>query len=102
MAEEVHVNDRSTIRVTFKDAGAIVNISSADPKQIVFQKPGGGSILTKDGSFVTDGSNGELQYTMASGEIDIKGVWRVQGYVNIGGKPFRSDIKTFTVYSNIE
>lgn len=100
MAQEIHVQDIGTVfRATFVEDSAI-NISSASTKQFIFKKPSG-TLLTVNGSFYTDGTDGILQYTTVSGDLNESGIWKLQGYVVIGSNQHHSDIYTFTVHANL-
>lgn len=101
-ANEIHVNDIGTIfRVTFKNsAGTVVPIPDATVKQIRFKKPDK-TVLPKDGDFTIDGSDGQLQYTSLSGDLDQAGHWLLQGYVKLPTGEWSSDIVEFEVYPNL-
>lgn len=101
MSEEIHVDDIGTIfRLTFLQSGSVVDLSTATTKQIWFKKPSG-EILTKTASFYTDGTDGILQYTVVSGDLDEKGTYEIQGFVVITAGTFHSDVQTFQVNRNI-
>lgn len=105
-ADEVHVGDKDTkflATIYDKDADGvsqIVNISTANPKQIIFKKPDG-SILIKDGTFETDGTDGKLYYKLIEGDITAVGMWEWQGEVTIGAAFNHSDTKSFEVFKNL-
>jgi len=100
-ATEVHLGDVGTqFQVTFKDGSTVVDISEATTKQLIFKKPSG-NVLTKSGTFLTDGSDGILTYTTVSGDVNEIGRWQLQGYLVIAGKIFSSDIVKFRVYRNL-
>lgn len=101
MQGEVHLDDIGTVfRALIVDGSTAKDISTATTKQLIFKKPSG-SKLTKDGSFYTDGTDGILQYTTVSGDLDEVGLWKVQGYVIIGTNEHKSDIYSFRVYYNL-
>lgn len=103
-AEEVHIGDVGTLfRGTFKDAGTVVDISSATAaasRQFYFQKPSG-EVLTKTGTFTNDGTDGQLQYISIAGDIDEAGTWQWQGYIALGSGHWYSDVKKFDVHDNL-
>ena len=100
-ANEIHVGDVNTqLTVTVKDGTSTVNISSATAKYLVLKKPDG-TTLQKNTSFVTDGTDGQMQYTTVSGDITSCGTWKMQGNVELGGGKFRTDIISFKVLRNI-
>ena len=100
-ANEIHKGDIGTqFTVTVQDGTTAVDISSASSKQLIFKKPGG-TILTKTTSFVSDGTDGKMQYTTVDGDLSDDGVWKMQGKVIIGGNTFSTDITSFKVYRNL-
>ena len=100
-ANEIHKGDIGTqFTVTVQDGTTVVDISTASTKQLIFKKPGG-TILTKSTSFVTDGTDGKMQYVSVDGDLSDDGVWKMQGKVIIGGNTFSTDITSFKVYKNL-
>ncbi len=100
-ANEIHKGDIGTqFTVTVQDGTTVVDISTASTKQLIFKKPGG-TILTKSTSFVTDGTDGKMQYVSVDGDLSDDGVWKMQGKVVIGGNTFSTDITSFKVYRNL-
>lgn len=101
MADEIHVGNIGTMfKCTILSSNLPVNISSATTKLIIFLKPDG-TRVEKAGTFFTDGTDGILTYTTVSGDLSVAGVWRIQGYVEIGSSVFYSNVQSFTVYGNI-
>lgn len=100
-AEEIHLNDIGTVfKILIKDGDDVQDISTATTKDIIFLKPDG-TINTETGSFFTDGTDGYITYTAASGDLDVAGIWKIQAHVVMGGLNFKTDISPFRVYSNI-
>ena len=100
-ANEIHKGDIGTqFTVTVQDGTTVVDISTASTKQLIFKKPGG-TILTKSTSFVTEGTDGKMQYVSVDGDLSDDGVWKMQGKVIIGGNTFSTDITSFKVYRNL-
>ena len=100
-ANEIHKGDIVTqFTVTVQDGTTVVDISTASTKQLIFKKPGG-TILTKSTSFVTDGTDGKMQYVSLDVDLSDDGVWKMQGKVIIGGNTFSTDITSFKVYRNL-
>jgi hypothetical protein len=96
-----HVGDVGTIfEGTFYDGGVIVDISAATTKEILFRKPDG-TVVTKTGTFSTDGTDGKLRYTTIAGDLDQAGDWRVQGYIVTPTGSWKSSVETFTVLANL-
>ena len=101
-ANEIHVGDVGTkLTVVITDAGTPVDISTASTKNILLLKPDGKTLLTKAGTFTTDGTNGSMYYIVVTGDLDTPGEWQIQALVIIGATTFHSDVQTFTVYPNI-
>ena len=100
-ANEIHINDVGTkFLVTVTDGSSAVDISSASTKQLIFKKPSGAK-LTKATSFVTDGTDGKMQYNVAADDLDEAGSYKLQGKVIISDGTFYTDIHTFKVYRNL-
>ena len=102
ISKEIRVGDKVPVELTvYKDDGSVLNISSATVKEIIFRKPDG-TKLTETGSFVTDGSDGKLMYTLLEAENNMAGIWKVQAHVDlpvIGSKS--STIPPFEVHPNL-
>jgi len=68
-----------TIKVTIKDdEGAVYPFDSATTTiTFYFEKPSGAK-FNRTGSAFTDGSDGIVQYSVSSTEIDVPGLWSLQ------------------------
>ena len=100
-ANEIHVNDVGTkVLVTVTDGSSAVNISSATTKELIIKKPSG-TKLTKATSFTSDGTDGKMQYSIASDDLDEAGSYKLQGKVVISDGTFYTDIHTFKVHRNL-
>lgn len=55
-----------------------IDISDANTKEIIFKSPDD-TVKTKTAEFKNDGTDGELTYTTSEGDIDVEGLWFVQG-----------------------
>lgn len=102
MPSEIHVSDVGTaFTITVKDEDdAVVDISSASTLQIIFKKPDG-STLVKTATLSGDGTDGKMEYTTVSGDLDDDGTWEIQGFVDLGSTSFYTNISTFKVYRNL-
>ena len=104
--EELHVGDIGTIvRATVNDtdsagAASVFNVSGALTKQLVFRKPDGIK-LTKDAEFTTNGTDGKIQYTTLSGDLDTAGSWNLQAYIVTPSGTWYSSVGSFKVYENL-
>lgn len=102
MIEEIHKNDIGTkFLVTVMDGAAVVDISSASEKKIIFRKPNK-NILTTDGIFETDGTDGKIYYITVSDNLNIVGDWNIQAKITLPSGIWSSSVARFTVYSNLE
>ena len=102
MTTNIHNGDIGTIfRLTIVDSsGTAIDVSSASVKKIYFQDPSGNKSV-EDASFYTDGSDGIIQYTAVSGDIDETGNWQIQGYVETTDGKFFSEKESFAVLSTL-
>ena len=101
MASQIHVDDVGTTLIgTFSDCGSAIDISSASSIQMIIRKPDQ-TRLTKTATFVTDGTDGQVQYVSIAGDFDQAGNYKIQGLVVDGGATYYSSISTFKVYCNI-
>ncbi len=81
-------------------AGDPLDISTATIKKIRLRKPTG--VMTEvTGVFVTDGSDGKLQYTTIANDLIGFGRWEAQAYVTTPTFTTGSDITTFDVDRNV-
>ena len=101
MASEIHYGDIGVnFNITVMNGTAVLDVSNANSINIIFQKPDG-SDLTKTATLVTNGTDGNIRYTSASGDLDQIGTWQIQARVNFGASVFSTDIQKFKVYRNI-
>lgn len=102
MADEIHAgNIGTTFKCTILSNSSPVNISGATVKNIIFTKPDGTKV-TKDASLYTDGLDGIMVYTTVADDLNVVGLWRIQGYVELSvSEKYYSNIQTFTVHGNL-
>lgn len=102
MAAEIHVGDIGTAfkATILNEADEVVDVSTVTTKQLIFRKPDG-TLLTKTATFDTDGTDGVIKYTSASGDLDVKGQWKMQGYVVFPGGSWKTSIHDFEVVCNL-
>jgi len=86
---------------TILENGIAVNIASAGVKQFIFRKPVSDTDLTVSGSFYTNGTDGILQYTTVSGDLNEVGLWTVQANLSLGGFYGKTDTTSFIVVNNL-
>lgn len=99
---EIHVGD---VGVSFEytitqDDGVVLDLSDASLIQLIFYRPNIEPLIVTP-FLVTDGTDGRIQYLSEAGDINVRGLWQVQVYVEIGSGAFYSKIEDFTVYRNI-
>jgi hypothetical protein len=75
-------------------------LGSATTIQIILEKPSEASV-TKTATLVTDGSDGQMHYITAEGDLDEVGTWNYHGYVVIGAGKWKTTVKTFEVLENL-
>ena len=99
--EEIHKDDFGTIfRATIRDGSVIVDISTTNNKEFTFQKPDCSS-LAVSGVFLTDGTDGIMQYTTVEGDLDQAGNWQIQGKVIFASSSWNTNVHKFKVHENI-
>lgn len=100
---EVHVGDSLTITLTLvKCDGSVQSLAGATVQQIVVKGPT--TRLVKTSTFVTDGTDGQIQALIDATEIDEVGTWKVQGLITLPASPdlvLSSEIKEFDVVDNL-
>ena len=101
MSIEIHQNDITQFIATIRNDTGVVNVSAASIMQLVFQRPQVYTNLTVNASLYTDGTDGKITYTTASGDLSYVGLWKVQGIIQIGPSGWKSDIHTFKVARNL-
>jgi len=102
MASEIHVGDIGTrFEITVKDSDTtVVDLSNVDDMYILFKKPDN-SFQQVTPVFVTDGTDGVIQYTTQSGDLNQFGTWQIQAKVIFGTDVFSTDIQRFKVIRNL-
>lgn len=100
--EEIRLGDIGTLfKCTIKDNEDIVDVSTATTKLLKLFKPSG-SLLTKNASLFTDGTDGIITYTTVSGDLSELGTWQLQGKVEFTEvAQFNSSIEKFKVHRNL-
>jgi hypothetical protein len=103
MPEEVHVGDVGcTIQLTLMDGTSVVDVSSANVTKDIKLTDPGGNTATKAASFVTDGTDGAIDWTTTVvGDLDEAGTWKAQAYLSLTTWTGHSAVATFRVYPNL-
>lgn len=101
MSSEIHVDDLGTrFLATIKDDGVVVDISNASSILMMFKKPDD-QILTKNGTFYTNGSDGKVYYDTVAGDLDEAGQYKLQAQVVLPSGTYYTDIHSFQVHCNL-
>lgn len=92
-----HKGDIGTVLILFvHDDQVAVDVSGASTKTIYIKKPSG-TVLTKTASFTTDGTDGKIEWTTVSNDLDEAGEYQLQGYLVLASWTGKTDIATFVV-----
>lgn len=86
---------------TIKDQdGTIVDLSDASVIEFIFDNPLG-ELLVVNGEAVNDGTDGQIQYVVQSGDLGVPGSWKYQTHVGWPGISLYSSISKFKVIANL-
>jgi len=101
-APEIHVGDIGTLFIStiYNQDETVVNLASATSITFRFISPDR-TVLNKTGLLYTNGADGKTYYTLASGDINLSGVWKYQVIVAFVAGTWTTNIVEFTVYPNI-
>lgn len=102
-APELHVGDIGTvITVTVNEGGSAADISTfTATKDFIIRKPDG-SVVTWSASFMTDGTDGKVQYSIVNGDLDQEGWYQIEvALVDDSGNTFRSSRERMFVHGVI-
>lgn len=98
---KIHVDDIGVIfEITLQDADGIFAIDGATTLEITFLKPDGITDL-QTAILSTDGLDGKLRYVAVSGDLDQKGDWKLQAYIEKVGFIGHSSVGQFEVFPNL-
>lgn len=104
MIATVHRNDIGTVlEVTIKDqAGAVVNLTGATLKQIVFHNVLCAGPEPKTAVFTTDGTDGKIQYVTVAGDLHPAALCQVQAHVTIPSGSWHSTVMDLLILENLD
>ena len=85
-----------TITLNDIDTDTAADISSYTTLTVDLKSPSG-TVTTKTASFVTDGSDGQVQFDLESGDLDETGRWKIQVNLISGSSEILSEIAGFSV-----
>lgn len=101
MSCEIHVGNITQFEITVaKCSGEAEDLSTATTIDFLFQKPDG-SVVTKAGSFLTDGADGVVVYRTSITDLDQSGSWKYQVHLIYTDNEQYTDITKFKVISNL-
>jgi len=100
---EIHENDYGwTIYITVKDQNdEPSDLSLVERVDISFFKSNNDGPIIREASFVNDGSDGQIYYTVQENDIDEPGTWQMQVIVTADSFVLRSNIVKFKVFRNL-
>mgnify|MGYP001567167843 FL=1 len=85
------------IEVTVMEDGAVLNISTATTKELIFTHADG-TTKTFAAAFVGTGTDGKIKYTtVLTSDFDKPGRWQVQWHVIVGSRNIKGEAKGFVV-----
>ena len=82
------------------DGVSPLDISDATVTELVFRKPNGVTI-TKTATFVTDGTDGKIQYVTVANDLQPYGAWEIQARIAMLGVDGRTEREVFGVAKNL-
>lgn len=81
----IHVGDTGIrLRATIKENGSTLDISAATALEMRLRGPDG-AIETLTASFVTDGTNGQVEAQTGSGDLYMDGEWEARPHFSLDG-----------------
>jgi hypothetical protein len=97
----INIGDTVEFRITVKkDPTTPLNLGGASLLQMIFMKPDN-SKFVRAAILVTDGSDGKMKYKVSSSELDMKGWWKLQGYIELASDKLHTQIAEFEVFDNL-
>lgn len=90
-----------TITFTSRSTGLALDISGATTRRIDVRNTRTGAVNQNAATFVTDGTDGQLQYTTTAADFDAAGLWEVQGVAFSVSVRFATDIADIDVRRNL-
>lgn len=103
MAQEdkIYIADEGTVfEIEIQESGVALDVSGATDMKIKFQKPDDAeTVMTKDATFTTDGTDGLIRYVTLAADLDVEGDWVIQGWVRLPSGAWHTTEGGFTVYT---
>jgi len=104
MTADLHVDDIGTmLRFTIKENNAAVDLSGSDfvSATLHLQKKDK-TIVYFPMTFWTDGKDGKVKVVTQQGNVDQKGTWKAQIYVQMTSGSWHTSIVDLTVEANLD
>lgn len=102
MWSNIQVGDYGwTGKLTIVQDDVAQDISSYTTRRFIFLSPSGAR-TAKTATFVTDGTDGALQYTVEAGVINEVGRWAVQARISKAGVELTSEPLSFEVAERLD
>lgn len=89
-------------RLTLKQDGTAVDISSYTTKEFFLVDPAGAASTAKTAIFDSDGTDGKLKYTILTTEIPDAGNWNVFARIAKAGVELTTDPLEFRVKARLD
>lgn len=83
-----------------KDDASVLDISAYNTLTVIMQAPGGDSV-ERTGSFVTDGTDGKVEFTPQSGDFSEEGEYKYQLVLGVNNIVVKSLVEEFYVEESL-
>lgn len=104
MPKQIHVGDVGTVltATVYDENGKVLPIGTATVLEFSFLRPDG-TVVTKTGVRVGDGSTGQITYTTVADDtvFDSSGRWTMQAYVESPAGKWHTDQVSIEVAGNL-
>ena len=99
---DIFVGQTLKLQFTIVDQdGNVVDLTNVITKDLCFVKPDK-TIISRPTTFTTDGSDGVIEYTTVSADLDLAGSWKVQAkIIDAGNEDYPSEIVEFSVLNRV-
>jgi hypothetical protein len=91
----------TVLRFTVKEGNAALDISAATVKKLKLRKKDK-STVEFDMDFTTDGTDGQVEYVTLADDIDQKGKWQAQVYLEMPGGKWHTSKVDVEVDDNVD
>ena len=101
--ENIQDTDKGWVgRLTLKQDGVAVDISSYTTRQFFLVDPTGSASAAKTATFDSDGTDGKLKYTILTSEIPTAGNWNVFARISKTDVELTTDPLEFRVKARLD